>query len=177
VKGIWANENALRRGGAEWSPKVVPFLVANDMKGAKPRAKYPNWQRAPPSPATARSRNSCDFTGIGQTNGYACRPWGSRKWKWFLPVPELAMRFELPVVQGRTKVATLRVPVVLVYLGFLHAREMDQAFLGHGAWEDCLLRYAEGCVPRGAWISDSITISGTPLIPLIRSAHVNVTAT
>jgi hypothetical protein len=75
------------------------------------------------------------------------------------------------------KVASLRVPVVLVYLGFLHAREMDQPFEGHGAWEHSLLRYVEGGVPRGVWISDPIMVSETPLIPLIRSADVNVTAT
>jgi hypothetical protein len=28
MKGVWANENALADGGADWSPRVVPFLVA-----------------------------------------------------------------------------------------------------------------------------------------------------
>jgi hypothetical protein len=73
------------------------------------------------------------------------------------------------------KVASLRVPVVLVYLGFLSAIEMGQSFTSHGAWETCLLTYAHGTVPRRVWNSDPIKVNDTPLIPLIRSAVVNVT--
>ena len=75
------------------------------------------------------------------------------------------------------KVTSLGVPVVLVYLGFLNAREMGQPFMSHGAWERCLLAYADGIVPRRVWISDPIKVNDTPLIPLIRSADVNVTTT
>jgi hypothetical protein len=35
VKGVWDNENALRSGGAGWSPKVVPFLTATDSLAAR----------------------------------------------------------------------------------------------------------------------------------------------
>jgi hypothetical protein len=75
------------------------------------------------------------------------------------------------------KIASLGVPVVLVYLGFLNANEMGQPFTSHGAWERCLLMHAEGTVPRRVWISDPIRVNNTPLIPLIRSADVNVTTT
>ena len=74
------------------------------------------------------------------------------------------------------KVASLGVPVVLVYLGFLNASEMNQPFTSHGAWERCLLTYADGTVPRRVWNSDPLSVNGTHLIPLIRSADVNVTA-
>lgn len=73
------------------------------------------------------------------------------------------------------KLASLGIPVVLVYLGFLNAYEMGQPFPNHAAWERCLLEYAEGCVPRTAWNS-RIMVNGTPLIPLIRSTEVNVAA-
>ena len=72
------------------------------------------------------------------------------------------------------KIASLGVPVVLVYLGFLNANEMPTPFSGHSGWERCLLRYADGCVPRNVWTTDSINVSGTSLIPIIRSADVNV---
>jgi hypothetical protein len=72
------------------------------------------------------------------------------------------------------KIASLGVPVVLVYLGFLNAHEMSQPFTSHEAWESCLLAYAEGTVPRSVWSSDPMNVNGTPLIPLIRSADVNV---
>jgi len=73
------------------------------------------------------------------------------------------------------KVASLGVPVVLVYLGFLNAVEMPKHFQDRGTWKDCLLKYANSCVPPNAWNSE-ILIDGTPLIPLIRSADVNVIA-
>jgi len=73
------------------------------------------------------------------------------------------------------KLASLGVPVVLVYLGFLNAREMNQPFTTHEAWERCLLTYADGTVPRHVWNSDSLRVNGAHLIPLIRSADVNVT--
>jgi|SRR5690349_4408067 len=73
------------------------------------------------------------------------------------------------------KLASLGVPVVLVYLGFLNAHEMGQPFTSHGAWERCLLAYAEGTAPRAAWNSGPIEVSGTPLVPLIRSVEVKVT--
>jgi hypothetical protein len=72
------------------------------------------------------------------------------------------------------KIASLGVPVVLVYLGFLNAHEMSQPFTSHEAWGSCLLAYAEGTVPRSVWSSDPMNVNGTPLIPLIRSADVNV---
>lgn len=73
------------------------------------------------------------------------------------------------------KVASLGVPVVLVYLGFLNAPEMPQAFRDHAGWERSLLEYAKSTVPPDAW-NDRLMISGVPLIPLIRSADVNVVA-
>lgn len=73
------------------------------------------------------------------------------------------------------KAASMGVPVVLVYLGFLNAVEMPQPFQDHAAWERCLLEYADGSVPQNAWNSE-IIINSTPLIPLIRSADVNVVA-
>jgi hypothetical protein len=75
------------------------------------------------------------------------------------------------------KVASLGKPVVLVYLGFLNAYEMGQPFQNHAAWERCLHEYADTCVPQSAWTSGSILVDNTPLIPLIRSAAVNVVAT
>ena len=74
------------------------------------------------------------------------------------------------------KIASLGVPVVLICLGFLDAQEMDHPFDNHAAWERCLHQYADSFVPRTAWNS-KIMVNGTPLIPLIRSANVNVTAT
>jgi len=72
------------------------------------------------------------------------------------------------------KVANLKIPVVLVYLGFLNAAEMLHPFGDHEAWERCLLAYAEGVVPRAIWNSTGILVNNIPVIPLIRSAEVNV---
>jgi hypothetical protein len=73
------------------------------------------------------------------------------------------------------KIASLGVPVVLVYLGFLNASEMPEPFSSHPAWEDCLLEYAKDRVPENTWGS-KVSVNGAGFIPLIRSADVNIVA-
>lgn len=72
------------------------------------------------------------------------------------------------------KVASLGVPAVLAYLGFINAQDMPEPFASHDDWERCLLAYTDGVVPRTVWNSTQISFSGTPMIPLIRSADVNI---
>jgi hypothetical protein len=50
--------------------------------------------------------------------------------------------------------------VVLVYLGFLNADEMDKPCPNHDAWEHCLLTYAEGVVPQSVPKLCSLTSGG-----------------
>jgi hypothetical protein len=52
------------------------------------------------------------------------------------------------------KLATMGIPVVLVYLGFLHAIEMSDRgewFTDHAAWEALVRGHAAPGVPSGAW--------------------------
>lgn len=72
------------------------------------------------------------------------------------------------------KVASLGVPVVLVYLGFLNAVEMaDQGepFADPGTWERAVLSHAAGVVPQEIW-EDEFDVSGTTLRAIIRSVEV-----
>jgi len=77
------------------------------------------------------------------------------------------------------KVASAGTPVILVYLGFLDATEMTDRrrlpFSSQDAWRDHIMTHAENVVPSGAWES-RLEIKGTPLIPIIRSAEITVTA-
>lgn len=68
------------------------------------------------------------------------------------------------------KLASLGVPVVLVYLGFLNVTDMSRYRVFNTAeeWKDAVYKHAEGIVPRDAW-GKELHINGTPLIPLIRS--------
>ena len=71
------------------------------------------------------------------------------------------------------KLASLGIPVVLVYLGFLNASEMaDQGepFRDTKAWERCVLGHSAGVVPPGVW-EDGVDVSGTPLRAIIRSVE------
>lgn len=70
------------------------------------------------------------------------------------------------------KLASLGVPVVLVYLGFLDAREMaGRRLLATTAdWERAVRDHAEGIVPGRVW-GGRIDVAGAPVIPLIRSMH------
>ena len=68
------------------------------------------------------------------------------------------------------KVASLGLPVILVYLGFLNVTDMPGRLLLKTAeeWTDAVYLHAEGIVPRDAW-DRALNVNGTPLIPLIRS--------
>ena len=70
------------------------------------------------------------------------------------------------------KLASLGVPVVLVYLGFLNADEMPDPFHDPSEWESVLRNYAEGTVNSGVW-GERLHIgeSRIPLIPLIRTCN------
>jgi len=70
------------------------------------------------------------------------------------------------------KLASMGIPVVLVYLGFLNTEDMAhrgrEIFESASAWESAVHNYADGIVPGPAW-ERSLDIGGTPVIPLIRS--------
>ncbi len=68
------------------------------------------------------------------------------------------------------KIASLGIPVVLVYLGFLNVTDMPgcNVFRTAEEWTEAIHNYADGIVPRAAW-GKKLDINGTPLIPLIRS--------
>jgi len=69
------------------------------------------------------------------------------------------------------KLASLGVPIVLIYLGFLNAREMlDQGepFTNHAAWEACLRYHAKSIVPEEAW-GKRFQINGVPAWFIIKS--------
>jgi hypothetical protein len=69
------------------------------------------------------------------------------------------------------KVASFGVPVILVYLGFLQAAEMDGGFSDHAAWRDCLTEHAGDVVPQDVW--DRRRPAGSSwFVPTIRSARI-----
>ncbi len=73
------------------------------------------------------------------------------------------------------KLASLGIPTVLIYLGFLNATEMcdqGQPFTSAAAWENCIRSHANGIVPAAAW-GKKLNIGGTPLWFLIRSLELS----
>src|SRR5208283_3344392 len=67
------------------------------------------------------------------------------------------------------KVASLGVPVVLVWLGFLNAHEMKDCgnpFAAHEDWRHAVLKYSDGLVPSNVW-ERSIEVYSTPFLSLI----------
>jgi hypothetical protein len=74
------------------------------------------------------------------------------------------------------KIASLGVPVILVYLGFLCADEMcdkGQLFADPDAWENSVKEWSRGIVPEAAW-NGCLLVHGTPLRPLLRSLEVDL---
>jgi hypothetical protein len=70
------------------------------------------------------------------------------------------------------KLASLGIPTILIYLGFLNAAEMQskqsQPFDDANTWEKSILNHAKGIVPNDAW-DKRLEIAGTPVWFLIRS--------
>ncbi len=76
------------------------------------------------------------------------------------------------------KVASLGIPVVLIYLGFLKAEDMSKGntlFNSHSDWDSCVTTGGESCVPNEAW-NRTFDINGTPLTTMIQSAQVDIHA-
>lgn len=69
------------------------------------------------------------------------------------------------------KVTTMGIPVVLVYLGFLNADEMQDRglpFTSHEQWEKLVASQSQTLFPEAVW-GKAWSVNGTELIPLIRS--------
>ena len=74
------------------------------------------------------------------------------------------------------KIASLGIPTILVYLGFLRADEMlDQGepFADAGTWEAGMLSHCRKLVPDAAW-NTAINIRGTQMRAMIRSSVVTL---
>ena len=70
------------------------------------------------------------------------------------------------------KLASLGVPVILVYLGFLHADEMrarhSRPLSSPEDWVDAVRTHTDGVVDAACW-ETTLEVDGTPLRPMIRS--------
>ncbi|UCH50463.1 MAG: hypothetical protein JSV54_05435 [Chloroflexota bacterium] len=73
------------------------------------------------------------------------------------------------------KLASLGIPTILIYLGFLNATEMShqgQPFTNAADWECCIRSHAKGIVPEYAW-ERKLDIGGTPLWFLVRTLELS----
>ena len=70
------------------------------------------------------------------------------------------------------KLASLGIPVVLMYLGFLRAEEMRAAdnclFSNHEDWVDAVRTHTRGVVDEACW-ETCLDVDGTPLRPIVRT--------
>ena len=69
------------------------------------------------------------------------------------------------------KLASLGIPVVLIYLGFLDAIEMTdrgQPFGSEDEWRSVLMDHCDGIVDQRSW-GEWHDIGGTPMIPVVRA--------
>jgi len=71
------------------------------------------------------------------------------------------------------KLASMGVPVVLIYLGFLNTCEMGtNRFVSHGSWEKAMHDYADSIVPSHIWGAPITVPDGAAFWPLIRSLDI-----
>ena len=77
------------------------------------------------------------------------------------------------------ELASLGVPVVLVYLGFLNALEMSDEgdpFCEPDEWMECVKKHAKGKVPEEAWERDWKTPDGIVFVPRVMTVSQSLTA-
>jgi hypothetical protein len=77
------------------------------------------------------------------------------------------------------KIASLGLPVVLIYLGFLRANEEIDPFADGQAWEDSVRSYADGMIPQEVWnsylmVHNARTGATTPIWALIRTLEIGL---
>ena len=63
----------------------------------------------------------------------------------------------------------LGVPIVLLYLGFLDAREMQDSgdlFQSEDVWRDVMRDYCRSVVDESCW-TRTLNVEGTPLMPML----------
>ena len=71
------------------------------------------------------------------------------------------------------KLTSLGIPVVLVYLGFLNATDMQDdgpLFNTHDVWEKAVIQHGSTIIPKGIWGSE-IDFDSIKLYPIIRSYY------
>lgn len=76
------------------------------------------------------------------------------------------------------KLASMGIPTILIYLGFIGAEEMGKRhFKSHNDWKKCVEKGSEGIIPSEVWKTKTFYVNGnkntgTPLTFLIKSAKV-----
>ncbi len=75
------------------------------------------------------------------------------------------------------KLASLGIPVVLMYLGFIKAKEMGDYFQDDEVWMINLLAHSRGIIPEAAWNGSPIMVGSTPIYPIYRAADIQATPT
>lgn len=100
--------------------------------------------------------------------------WKPRHWMKLVPSChyELACRLAFAL-----KLAEMGIPVILVYLGFLHADELEEqngiVFRDEAEWRLCVVEKTKQTVPEEIWDA-TFDVDGTPLSVLVRAASVDL---
>lgn len=71
------------------------------------------------------------------------------------------------------KLVSMGVPVVLVYLGFINAHEMEDPFKSDIEWREHVLSRSRAIIPEKAW-NRTFNVNGIKLTVLIRAACVDI---
>jgi hypothetical protein len=125
------------------------------------------------------ARNRENFNRIGEAIGQAATEWGE-----LVQAPtgfqlgadshyQLSNRFAFA-----WKLASMGIPILLVYLGFVDAVEMTsrKQLRDHEHWQRTVLACAHGVVPDEVW-GKAFRVGRTPLKVMLASAKVAVDAT
>ena len=167
----------MRMGVCGWSPGSIPRMVEADHDSfVDGRQRWldhglltKRGKRKPTGSQNRRKNHERIGSAIKEANaglGSVTRGiWGLSRDHHY----QLANRFA-----WSWKLAMLGVPVVLLYLGFLNADEMDGAlFRTEDDWACALKDHARGVVDNSGW-GNRLDVNGTSFWPLIRAHAIDL---
>jgi len=146
-----------------WMPSPVLNHKGEFLRSSIEEAMLLDSTRAPKRNSQRNHRK------IGEAIGGASAALGGQREGWNLSRDshyQIANRFA-----RSWKLASIGIPVVLVYVGFLGVTEMKDhgdSFVDYGDWSRVLLNHSRNCVPESVW-GREVGVGGCCIRPLIRA--------
>lgn len=147
--------------GSEKPPKALIIVEAKAHKGELDKSGK---KLKSDASADSKANHESIKKAIEEANDGLNKAYGSKRFDISIDkCYQLSNRFAFA-----WKLAELKIPVILVYLGFINATEMDNYFDDYDDWKEALLKHSKGIIPEEVWNNGPIKIDKTPIHPICK---------